>query len=168
MRNALEWVVVIVGALLVAWFVRSTLVQTFSIPSESMVPTLEIGDRVIVNKLDADDPERGDVMVFERPEALTTDLDHLIKRVIGLPGETVSASDGRVHIDGVPLDEPWLPAGVGTEDFGPVTVGEGELFMMGDNRSRSQDSRFFGPIRADSVVGTAVLRIWPISRLGGI
>lgn len=161
---------VIVGALAISFGIRAYLVQTFSIPSESMVPTLQVGDRILVDKR-ADglgDLDRGDIIVFERPEALQSDLDHLVKRLIGLPGETVEGRDGGVLIDGVPLDEPWLPPDVVTEPFDPVEVGEGQVFMMGDNRSRSQDSRFFGTVDAELIVGRVFFRIWPLDRVGGV
>ena len=99
-------------AVLVAVVVRAFLFQMFWIPSESMAPTLEKGDRVIVNKLgDVTNPSRGDIVVFSRPPALASGEEHLIKRVIGLPGERVAFVDGAVYIDEAPLDEPYLPEG---------------------------------------------------------
>lgn len=168
LRNAVEWVVVIGGALLVALLVKTFLVQAFYIPSESMLTTLEVGDRVLVNKVSYDlhDVNRGDIVVFEKPPGEGGDIDDLIKRAIGLPGETIEGRDGHVLIDGEVLDEPYLDEGVVTGDFGPVEVGEGQLFMMGDNRENSRDSRFFGPIAEELVVGRAFLRVWPPGALG--
>ena len=164
-------------AVLVAVIVRAFLFQMFWIPSESMSPTLEKGDRVIVSKLgDVTNPSRGDIVVFSRPPAQASGEEHLIKRVIGLSGERVAFVDGAVYIDGAPLDEPYLPEGTRTADLSapgctleaPCVVGEDQLWMMGDNRDHSADSRKFGPIERDTVVGRAFVNVWPLSRLGGL
>lgn len=174
MRNAIEWVLVIVGAVLIALIVRNFVMQSFQIPSESMSPTLAVGDRVLVNRLSyrLHDINRGDVVVFDRPATSPKgpdDPDYLIKRVIGLPGETIEARDGVVHIDGAPLDEPYIDDSVATKDLDePVQIPEGEIFVMGDNRTNSEDSRFIGPIAEDSVVGRAFAVIWPLSRFSGL
>jgi signal peptidase I len=166
-RNLLEWVVVLGGALVLALLLRTFVFQTFYIPSESMVPTLQVGDRLIVNKL-ADDVSRTDIVVFKRPETWTGPHDDLIKRVMGLEGETIEAHDNTVFIDGERIDEPYLPPGTITSDFGPETVPEGHMFVMGDNRQFSSDSRPNGPVPVDLVVGRAVIRIWPLSDIGGL
>jgi signal peptidase I len=174
LRNALEWVMVIGGAVLIALLVRNFVVQSFRIPSGSMEPTLAIGDRVLVNRLSyrLHDVNRGDVIVFKRPgsaPAAPGDPEDLIKRVIGLPGDTVVARDGIVYVNDRPLDEPYLPAGTSTTNLeDPVTVAEGELFVMGDNRDNSSDSRFIGTIPVDSVVGRAFAVIWPLSNWSGL
>ena len=169
-RSLLEWVVVLIGALVVSLAIRGFVLQSFYIPSESMVPTLEIDDRVIVNKLSSsiDELDRSDIVVFERPAGVAGQIEDLIKRVIAFPGETVEGHDGQVWIDGEALDEPWLRDGVVTSDFPPVRVPEGALWVMGDNRGNSSDSRVFGPIDADLVVGQAVVRVWPLDRAGGL
>jgi signal peptidase I len=169
-RSIIEWILVIGGALAVALLVKTFLLQAFYIPSESMVSTLEVGDRVLVNKLsyDVDDVERGDIIVFEKPAGEAGDIDDLIKRAVGLPGETIEGRDGQVFIDGEPLDEPYLDEGVTTSDFGPVEVPEGMLFMMGDNRGNSRDSRFFGPVDGELIVGRAFLRVWPLGNAGAL
>jgi signal peptidase I len=170
-RNAVEWFVVIVGAVLVAILLRWLVVQAFYIPSASMEPTLEIGDRVLVNKLAYrfGEPERGDIVVFARPPASSANgVDDLIKRVIGLPGETIEAHDGQVFVDGHALDEPWLPDGILTPDFAQAEVPDDNVFVLGDNRTNSEASNQFGPISDDLIVGRAFVRIWPISRAGGI
>jgi signal peptidase I len=170
-RNIVEWVVVIVGALVVALLIKTFLFQAFYIPSESMVPTLEVGDRVIVNKL-SEGTGRGDLIVFAKPEGEGGTVQDLIKRVIGLPGETVSARDNQIFIDKndgagpVALDEPYLPEGTITNDFQGTPIPEGEVFVMGDNRDDSRDSRFFGPIPESDIVGRAFLRVWPPSEIG--
>lgn len=170
-RNVIEWVVVVAGALVVALLIKTFLFQAFYIPSESMEPTLEVGDRVIVNKL-SDGTNRGDLIVFAKPEGEGGTVQDLIKRVIGLPGETVSARDNQIYIDKndgrgpQPLDEPYLPEGTVTNDFQGTPIPEGSVFVMGDNRDDSRDSRFFGPIPESDIVGRAFLRVWPPSEIG--
>lgn len=162
------------GAILVALIVKTVFVQAFRIPSESMDPTLIKGDRVLVNKLSyrLHDVNRGDVVVFDRPENLPggpDDPQDLIKRVIGLPGDTLYARDGVVYVNDRPLDEPYLPEGTSTVNMDqPVTVPEGQVWVMGDNRGNSQDSRVFGPIPEDSIVGRAFMLMWPLNRIGSL
>jgi signal peptidase I len=168
-RTALEWGVLIVAALLIAVVIRTFVFQAFYIPSESMVPTLKVGDRVLVNKLSYDlhDPRRGDIVVFHAPKsAQTADIKDLVKRVVGLPGETIEGKNGRVYINGRLLSEPYLPAGVRSRDFGPVKVPPDSYFMLGDNRQFSKDSIYFGAIKRDKFIGRVFMRIWPPSRLG--
>ena len=168
-RVVLEWVVLIVAALLVALVIKTFLFQAFYIPSESMVPTLQVGDRVLVNKLSYDlhDVHRQDVVVFKAPKAAETgDIQDLVKRVIGLPGDTVEARDGRVYVNGTALDEPYLPAGTQTTNLPPTTVPPGYMFVMGDNREASKDSRIFGPVKESAIVGRVFVRIWPLGRIG--
>ncbi len=168
-RSLIEWVAVIVGALVVALVVKTFLIQAFYIPSESMVPTLEVGDRVLVNKLSYDfgDVDRGDLIVFHRPGGPGADgIAELIKRVIALPGETVEGRDNQVFIDGEPLDEDYLPEATITSSFGPEAVPADTVWVMGDNRSASDDSRRFKAIPQDNIVGRAFITIWPISQIG--
>jgi signal peptidase I len=168
-RAIIEWAIVLVIALLVAVGMRTFVVQTFYIPSGSMEPTLNIGDRILVDKLSYDlhPVHRGDIIVFARPphENLEPGVNDLVKRVIGLPGETISAQNGDIDINGKPLKEPWLPKGVTTANFSPVKIPKGYYFVMGDNRGFSEDSRFFGPISGNLIVGRVVMRIWPLSRI---
>lgn len=189
----IELPVLIVVALVVAVVIKTFFVQAFFIPSGSMIPTLEIDDRVMVNKLSYTfgEPERGDVVVFESPFASSTDdlsifesawvavkeslgmrpglvPDDLIKRVMALPGETIEIHENQVFIDGVPIDEPYLPAGVVMQDFGPETIPEGMVFVMGDNRGSSHDSRKFGPIPEDHIIGRAFVLLWPFDRFGSL
>jgi signal peptidase I len=165
----IEWTAVLGGALLVALVVKVFLFQAFVIPSESMVPTLEVGDRVLVNKLSyhLHDIHRGDVVVFQRPPAAVTpgDDSDLIKRVIGLPGDRVEGAGGVVRVNGRRLDEGYLPATAVTHDFDKVVVGDHEIFVMGDNRQNSRDSRFFGPVPTNLVLGRAFARVWPLGAL---
>jgi signal peptidase I len=185
----------IIVALCAAILIKSFLVQAFFIPSESMEPTLMKGDRVLVNKF-ADTGGhvgRQDVVVFVNPNGDTPpdrglvggflhwlgegigvaqpENEDYIKRAIGLPGETLEIRDEEVLIDGTPLDEPYLTAEAKTcnREFGPVTVPEGSLFVMGDNRCNSADSRYgLGFVPEDKVVGRAFVIIWPPSNLGGL
>lgn len=168
-RGLIEWGVVILGAFLVAVLLKTFVFQAFYIPSTSMMPTLHVHDRVLVNKLsdDLDGIHRGDLVVFERPDDDDgVGVDDLIKRVIGMPGDTVEVRDSTVLIDGDPLDEPYLPEGLDYPDMAPVVVPAGEIFVMGDNRPDSRDSRVFGPIPQEDIVGRAFFRIWPLTRLG--
>jgi len=169
-RWVIEWGAVLLVALGVAVAVRAFVVQTFFIPSASMEPTLLVGDRILVDKLSyhLHGVGRGDIVVFGRPprEPATPGVTDLVKRVIGLPGDTISSPDGRVWIDGKPLKEPWLPKGTVTTGIKPQKIPPNEYFVMGDNRGDSQDSRFFGPISKSLIVGRVFFRIWPISRIG--
>ena len=177
-RNAIEWVLVLMGALLVALVVKTWLFQAFYIPSGSMEPTLHVSDRVLVNKVSYDigDVERGDIVVFERPDSWGSgDIDDLIKRVIGLPGETVAVRQGEVYIDGERLEEPWIEDDVVTpaffEESGCVPscrIGDDEVFVLGDNRGNSDASNHFGPLPFDTIVGRAFIRVWPLGDFGGI
>lgn len=156
-----------------------------------MLDTIHVNDRVMVNKLafQFGEPQRGDIVVFRDPanpevdesipeavvrsvlEAIgirTRGSDDLIKRVVGLPNETVTISDNRVHIDGVAIDESYLPDSAFMPDAGPFQVGEDEVFVMGDNRQFSFDSRRFGPVPLDDLVGRAFVIIWPLENFGGL
>ena len=168
LRNAVEWVVIIGGAFLVAFVVKTFLIQAFFIPSGSMLPTLHEDDRVLVNKLSYDlhDVHRGDLVVFERPEGESAgQIKDLIKRVVGLPGERIEARDGHVYINGDLLEEPYLDGGTETTNLDPQTVPEGHVFVMGDNRGDSMDSRVFHAIDEDLIVGRAFVRVWPLPDL---
>ncbi len=181
-RSIVEWVAVVVGALVVALVVKTFLFQAFYIPSASMEPTLQKGDRVLVNKLsyDAHDVRRGDVVVFEiPPESVGPDgIKDLIKRVIALPGETVESRDGVVYVNDRRLTEPYLSDGTVTGDPAngnnpPIrrqVVPAGRVFVMGDNRANSHDSRYDdrGPIPINSIVGRAFVLVWPPTKMGGL
>ncbi len=170
-RTATSWGITILIAVAATLGIRAFVFEQYSIPSTSMVPTLEVGDRVIVSKLNRT-PGRGDVVVFDRPAndpaRSADDPKVLIKRVIGLPGETVEAREGQVYIDGKPLEENYLPDGTVTSIDEPIDVPEGEILVLGDNRGVSQDGRYFGPIDEDLIVGRAIWRVWPLSRLSGL
>ncbi|HUR19088.1 MAG TPA: signal peptidase I [Acidimicrobiales bacterium] len=167
-RTVVEWFVIIGGALLAALVIKTFLFQAFYIPSESMLPTLKKQDRVLVNKLSyrVHDVHRGDVVVFERPPNEAGVIRDLIKRVIGLPGETVEGKEGHIYIDGEALREPYLPPATTTSTFGPEKIPASHIWVMGDNRSNSSDSRVFGSISTSRVVGRAFVRVWPLDALG--
>ncbi len=174
-RNAIEWAVVLVGAVLLALILRAVLLQAFWIPSPSMESTLLVRDRVLVNKISyrLHDINRGDVIVFRRTDdeiARNPELPRdVIKRVIALEGETITIAENKVLIDDAELLEPYLDEGVLTSDFGPEVVPDGHVFVMGDNRELSLDSRFeTGPISHDRVVGRAFFLFWPLGRLGSL
>ena len=171
-RSSAEWAIIIVAALVVAFLVKTFLVQVFWIPSASMEPTLHVGDRVVVNKLSYrfGEIERGDIVVFERPDcdASADAIKDLIKRVVALEGETVEGRDGAVYVNGKRLRESYLPRGVITTPFAPYEVPSGHIWVMGDNRGNSTDSRFLcegnRPIAETSVVGRSFAKLWPLSR----
>ena len=182
-RWVIEWAVILMAVLLCTVLLRTYVIQSFYIPSPSMVPTLQVGDRIMVNKLSYDfhGVHRGDIVVFKRPPLEMQDFPDLVKRVIGLPGETISTKDGHVYIDGKLLAEPWLPPGPSSytgalpddqyEQYnmpGPVKIPAGEYFVMGDNRTDSEDSRYFGPIPKSLIVGRAMAVVWPLSQAKGV
>ncbi len=168
-RQAIEWGILIIGALVIALVIKTFLFQAFYIPSASMEPTLKIHDRVLVNKLSyhLHGVHRGDIIVFKAPpEERTAQIQDLVKRVIGLPGDTIEARGGHVYVDDRLLSEPYLPKGTITDDLPKQVVPANSYFMMGDNRGASSDSRVFGPIKRSSIIGRAFVRMWPLTRLG--
>jgi signal peptidase I len=167
-RTLLGWLVTIAVALSLTMFVRTSVAEPFSIPSESMMPTLHKGDRVVVEKLgdEAGGTGRGDVVVF-KPTGdggrWAGDHEYLIKRVIALAGDLVETRNGVVFVNDRPVDEPYLRPG-DTTDRPPIRrqrVPVGHAFVLGDNRHNSDDSRRRGPIRVDWIVGRAVAIVWP-------
>ena len=163
-----DWALVVVIALVVALGVRTFLLAHFVVEGSSMYSTLETGDRVFVNKVSyrLHDPNRGDVVVLHEIRG-TTERD-LIKRVIAVGGEEVEMRSCEVRIGGQLLLEPYLDPTVVTPgncggDFGPILVPEGTVFVMGDNRAGSQDSRTLGPVLLDEIVGRAFVVFWPRS-----
>ena len=170
-RNLLSWSWVLMTAVVLALLMRTFLVAAFFIPSESMEPELQIGDRLLVSKLSyrIGDPSPGDIVVFRTPDQLRDpQTAELVKRVVAIGGQAVGATDGRLIVDGTPVAEEYLPADVYTRDFGPVTVPVDYVFVMGDNRFSSQDSRYFGPVHRGEIIGRAFARFWPPNRLGGL
>jgi signal peptidase I len=189
-RVLVEIPLLLVAAAVIALVVKAFLAQAFFIPSESMEPQLATGDRVVVSRLSYQlhEPRRGDVLVFDDPtqppvvdrsllpvrlgrealEALGVIEPRgreLIKRVVALPGETVWGQAGQVVVDGRPLIEPYLSNPDITDDFPPIRVPDDHVFVMGDSRRNSKDSRRFGPVPNDIVVGRAIARVWPPGRI---
>jgi len=182
----------LLAALILTVLVKGFLIQAFFIPSRSMEPTLEVGDRVVVNRLAyrVGEPAHGDVVVFLRPigtgdapqsgplswvrRAVAQGLggtppgsEDLIKRVVGLPGDTVEGRNGRLWRNGHRIPEPYLAGKGFTSDFDPVLIKPGYYWVMGDNREDSADSRVFGQVPRSTLVGRAVLTVWPFTHLGG-
>jgi signal peptidase I len=159
-------VILAVAFVLVFGFVRPFVLEAFRIPSESMVPTLLVGDRVFVNKFiyRFTEPERGDVVVFESVNGREEDL---IKRVVGVAGDEVEVRNGTLLVNGEAREEPYLNRNLPFNDsYGPSEVPEGHVFVMGDNRANSADSRVFGPLPIENIEGEAFVRFWPPSRIG--
>jgi signal peptidase I len=190
-RRLFELPILAALAIVVAVVIKTFVAQAFFIPSVSMVPQLQVDDRVVVSKLAyrLHSPRRGDIIVFNAPPqeqqpqptshnivvrifrsvaegvGVVQDRTEFIKRVIGLPGETIEGRDGRVYVNGQALQEPYLPVGTVTSAFAPVTVPSRQVWVMGDNRGNSNDSRFFGPIPFSQVVGRTIWRVWPLGHL---
>jgi len=175
-----EYLEAIITALVLALIIRAYIVQAFKIPSGSMIPTLLIGDHILVNKfiygtkipftdkriLIFRKPEKGDIIVFKYPEDPRKDF---IKRVIATGGDTVEERDKAVYVDGVRLSEPYahhydngprLRGNDPRDNFGPITVPENKLFVMGDNRDQSYDSRYWGFVDLKEVLGKALIIYW--------
>lgn len=173
-----EYAEAIVIALIVALFIRTFVVEAFQIPSGSMENTLAIGDHLLVNKfiygtevpfidkriMEVRDPRRGDIIVFKYPRDPDKDF---IKRVIGTPGDTVEIRDKKVFINGIPYatgreiyKDKGSPEEVPRDNFGPVKVPAGSYFVMGDNRDQSYDSRFWGFVPRNNILGEAFIKYW--------
>ena len=158
--------ILLVAFILVFGFVRPFIVEAFWIPSESMVPTLEVGDRVFINKFiyRFAEPEPGDIIVFQSVEGGEEDL---IKRVIGLPGDEVAVRNGRLFVNDERWDENYVNrAFPDTSSFGPMMVLESAVFAMGDTRGNSRDSRFFGAVPLENIEGEAFRMFWPPASIG--
>lgn len=153
-------------AIVLALVVRSTVAEARYIPSESMLPTLDVGDRLIIEKISYHftQPHRDDIIVFNPPASSGFKGAAFIKRVIGLPGETVAVHGGKVWIDGKPLYEPYE---LQPPDYTmpPLKLGPKQLFVMGDNRNNSEDSHVWGPLPEKNIIGRAIVRFWPPDRI---
>jgi signal peptidase I len=175
-----EYTKAIGTALLLALFIRAYFIQAFKIPSGSMIPTLLIGDHILVNKflygtqiplsdkriLIVRKPERGDIIVFKFPEDRNRDF---IKRIIAVEGDTIEARNKTIYVNGKPSTEPYIqhtdtsvrPGGIEPRDnFGPLIVPKGKYFMMGDNRDQSYDSRYWGYVDINDIRGKALVIYW--------
>ncbi len=175
-----EYLEAIIIAVVIAFFIRTFVIQAFKIPSGSMKPTLQIGDHILVTKfiygvkipvirktiIPVSDPKRGDIVVFIYPEDRSKDF---IKRVIGLPGDTIEIRNKKIYLNGLPFndhhgvytDDMIIPGAAQPRDnFGPVTVPPGSYFVMGDNRDQSYDSRFWGFVDQRDILGKALIIYW--------
>jgi signal peptidase I len=175
-----EYAEAIIIAILIALFIRTFIIQAFKIPSGSMKPTFEIGDHILVSKfiygikipflrntlIPIGDPQRGDIVVFIYPEDRSKDF---IKRVIGVSGDTIEIRNKKIYLNGLPMNDTYgvytddfiIPGSIQPRDnFGPVTVRPGSIFVMGDNRDQSYDSRFWGFVNLKDVMGKAFIIYW--------
>lgn len=174
----------LIAVVLVFLVIRPFLIQTFFIPSGSMLPTLEVGDRLLVSKIDYrfGHPKRGDIIVFKAPPEASPDPKDFIKRLVGVQGDVLEVKDGSLYRNGKRLNEPYLneqeiwyerpnePGNPVIVNGGmlPFRVPKGMFFVMGDNRNSSHDSHAWGPLDQNRVIGKAMLRFWPPKRIGMI
>jgi signal peptidase I len=170
-RSQRENIQTLVIALTLAILVRVFIAEPRYIPSDSMIPTLEVGDRLVIEKVSyySRPPAPGEIVVFSPPEALQNrgfdERDALIKRVVATPGQTIAVNNGRILIDGQPRPEDYIAEPI---DYvlPPLEVPAGSVFVLGDNRNNSNDSHVWGPLPAENVIGRAVFRFWPPDRFG--
>jgi len=167
----LEIAKTVATAAILAFGIRTFVAEARYIPSSSMEPTLEINDRLIIEKISYHfrEPVRGDIVVFSPTETLQEQNfnEAFIKRVIGLPGDTVEVKNGRVYINNEPLIENYI-AEKPLYDYGPVTVPKEQYLVLGDNRNNSYDSHYWGFVPKENLIGRAVVRFWPVDRIGEI
>ena len=175
-RSVLEWIFIVALAVACAMAVRAFIVEPFEVPTESMISTIQVGDRLLGEKISylGRNPAAGEVVTFSDPENPSTTL---IKRVIATPGQTIDLKDGAVYVDGAKLDEPYTEGKptnpierhadfLSSDITYPYTLGEDEYWMMGDNRTNSLDSRYFGPIRREAITSRGWFIFWPLNDIG--
>jgi signal peptidase I len=197
-RGVIELVATVCGALFFALAIQAFAVKPYRIPSGSMLPTLQVGERIIVNRFShrlGGDPSLNDVTVFTPPVGADTSTcgvqgegpfyagarshqscskatggegrEAFVKRVVGLPGDTIAIRDGHVVRNGTLAKEPFASSCTGAAcNLQPITIPDDHYFLMGDNRGNSDDSRFWGPVPRDKIIGEAVVSYWPLGRLG--
>ncbi len=176
LRGLAEWLIVIAIACVATFVIRSFIIEPYVVPTGSMESTIEIGDQVLAEKATVElgrGVRAGDIVVFHNPDS-GSEHDVLVKRVIALGGQTVDMKDGVLYVDGVALDEPYATGeswplaaqADGAAVAFPYTVPEDSVWVMGDNRENSADSRYFGAVGQDRIIGVAVLRYWPFNRFG--
>lgn len=178
LRGAFEWIVIVAIALVATFVIRSFVIEPFVVPTGSMESTIEIGDQILAQKvtLELGQPvKQGDIVVFHNPDG-TSEHDVLVKRVIATAGQTVDLQDGKVVVDGQALDEDYttgmswpLSVQAPAAQVGyPYTVPDDCVWVMGDNRENSADSRYFGPVDRSELIAVALVRYWPLNRIGAI
>ncbi len=167
----IEGVKTVATAAILAIGIRTFVAEARYIPSSSMEPTLQINDRLIIEKVGYhfQDPQRGDIVVFRPTQALRQKdfKEAFIKRVIGVPGDTIKVHNGVVYVNDQPLKENYI-AQKPDYEFGPVTVPSGQYLVLGDNRNNSYDSHYWGFVPKENLIGRAMVRFWPLNRVGGI
>ena len=177
-RSLLEWVVIFALVFVFFIFIRWFVVEPYRVPTGSMEPTIEVSDQVLAQKVTINlgmGVNQGDVVVFRNPDG-GSDHDILVKRVIATAGQTVDLQGGVVYVDGEPLSEayaqgdsyPLAAQADGVSVGFPYTVPEGCVWVMGDNRENSADSRYFGAVPEDDLIAVVFFRYWPFDRLGGV
>ena len=165
LRSAVSLVATVLVVAIAATTIRAYAAESFVVPSGSMLPTLQIGDRIIVDKLSST-VHRGDIVVFRRAPG-DTDLEYpiLVKRVIGLPGELISSEGDTILINGKPIAQPWLPKLTGqcfqpAANIPPTRIAAGQYFVLGDCRGDSDDSRYWGTVPASNIIGKVTAVVW--------
>lgn len=168
-RFFLELLEIVIIAFALSWLIRTFVLDARVIPSGSMLPTIQLQDRVIVDKFffkHFDQLRPGDIIVFH-PPASAHSSDDFIKRLVAMPGDTVEIKNHKTYVNGQPLNESYI-AEPPKQDFGPVVVPEGKLFVMGDNRNNSADSREWGFLPIENVTGRTLFRYWPLNHIGAL
>ncbi len=163
----LEALKILIFALVLSWGLRSTVVEAAYIPTPSMLPTIQLMDRVVIDKLyyKFSGIQRGDIIVFHPPKKVDSSGDYWIKRVIALPGDQVLIKDGKVFVNDRQLSEPYEPEEP-NYTYGPLVIPKDSYFLLGDNRNNSLDSHYWGVLPAKDIVGRALFRYWPLQRFG--
>jgi signal peptidase I len=166
MKGIIREILITLGLAVAIYLILQTSIQSSIVNNVSMQPTLVAGQRIIVLKsiYNFKEPERGDIIIIHPPVA---PQEEWVKRLIGLPGDTIAVKGGIVYVNGVPLDEPYVKDKA-KNSFGPFEVPAGNYFVMGDNRNNSTDSRFGWTVTRNEIVGEAWFRIWPLSKFGGV
>lgn len=167
-RTILEWAGLIIVAWLISFAIRTFVFDTRIVPTGSMLPTIQLQDRVIFDKLfyRFNPLERGDIIMFQPPKA-SGESDDLVKRIVGLPGETLEVREGKVWINGKALEEPYLNQAP-KYTYGPIEIPENAYVMFGDNRNNSKDSHIWGILPKENIEGRVIIRYWPLNRFGKI
>ena len=169
LKSLFEWIVIIVVAFVLSLVIRNFVIDTRIVPTGSMLPTIQLDDRLIVDRLfyKFDMINRGDIVVFKSTKDMVSEEEDLVKRVIGLPGEEIQIKNGKVFVNGKALYEPYI-AEAPAYEYGPVTVPPNSYFMLGDNRNDSKDSHIWGFVDSDLILGRVWIRYWPLDRFGKV